>query len=103
MSLNHDGTGVTATFADGSSASGSFLAGCDSANSAVREALVGKDKAQVEDLDINLFNISCAYPAETSKLLRTKHPCFKNSYHPDLGMMYWLSIQDVKDPGRPET
>ena len=31
------------------------------------------------------------------------HPCFKNSYHPDLGMMYWLSIQDVQDPDRPET
>jgi 2-polyprenyl-6-methoxyphenol hydroxylase-like FAD-dependent oxidoreductase len=103
VSLNTDGTGVTATFADGSSASGSFLAGCDGANSGVREALVGKDKAQVEDLDINMFNVSCAYPAEVSKLLRSKHPCFKNSYHPDLGMMYWLSIMDVTDPDRPET
>ena len=102
-SLNQDGNGVTATFADGTSASGSFLAGCDSANSTVREALVGKDEAVVEDLDINMFNISCAYPSETSKLLRSKHPCFKNSYHPDLGMMYWLSIQDVKDPDQPET
>ena len=103
VSLAPDAAGVTATFADGSSASGSFLAGCDSANSVVREFLVGKEKAKVEDLDINMFNVSCAYPAETSKLLRTKHPNFKNSYHPELGMMYWLSIMDVKEPDRPET
>ncbi len=102
MKLNQGENGVTATFADGTSASGTFLVGCDSAHSLVREALVGKDKAKVEDIDINLFNVSCSYPAETSKLLRSKHPCFKNSYHPDLGMMYWLSIQDVQDPDHPE-
>jgi hypothetical protein len=64
---------------------------------------VGREKAKVEDLDTRMFNISCAYPAETPELLRSKHPCFKNSYHPELDMMYWLSIMDVKDLDRPET
>jgi hypothetical protein len=50
-----------------------------------------------------MINISCAYPADTAKLLRTKHPCFKNSYHPTQGTMFWQSIQDVQDPERPET
>lgn len=69
----------------------------------MREALLGKDAAKLEDLDINMINISCAFSADTAKLLRTKHPCFKNSYHPTQGTMFWQSIQDVQDPDRPET
>lgn len=102
IKLNASGEGITATFTDGTSASGTLLVGCDGANSVVREVLVGKELARLEELDIQMFNISCAYPTEVSKHLRTKHPCFKNSYHPD-GFMYWLSIQDVKDPERPDT
>jgi 2-polyprenyl-6-methoxyphenol hydroxylase-like FAD-dependent oxidoreductase len=80
-----------------------LLIGCDGAKSAVREALLGKDAAKLEDLDINMINISCSYSANTAKLLRTKHLCFKNSYHPTQGTMFWQSIQDVEDPTRPET
>ena len=80
-----------------------MLIGCDGAHSVTREALLGKEMARSEDLDINMVNISCAYPAEVAKLLRSKHPCFKNSYHPTQGTMYWLSIQDVQHPDRPET
>lgn len=50
-----------------------------------------------------MINISCAYPADTANLLRSKHPCFKNSYHPTQRTMFWQSIQDVEDPNRPET
>ena len=77
--------------------------GCDGARSIAREALLGKETAKLEDLDINMFNISCAYPAETAKLLRTKHPVMKNCYHPTQNTMFWQSIQDVENPDRPET
>ena len=93
---------VTATFSDGSTTKGSLIVGCDGSNSVVREQLVGKDVAQVEDLDIQMFNVSCTYPKETALLQRMGHPVFKNSYHPD-GFMWWQSIQDVQDPDKPET
>ena len=93
---------MTATFADGSTAQGSLVVGCDGANSIVRECILGKDAAQVEDLDIQMLNVSCTFPKETAMLQRMGHPVFKNSYHPD-GFMWWQSIQDVKDPNAPET
>ena len=93
---------MTATFADGSTAEGSLVVGCDGANSIVRECILGKDAAQVEDLDIQMLNVSTTFPKETAMLQRMGHPVFKNSYHPD-GFMWWQSIQDVKDPDAPET
>lgn len=93
---------MIATFADGSTAEGNLVVGCDGANSAVRECILGKEAAQVEDLDIQMLNVSCSFPKETAMLQRMGHPVFKNSYHPD-GFMWWQSIQDVKDPMAPET
>ncbi|KAK4989248.1 hypothetical protein LTR50_003354 [Elasticomyces elasticus] len=49
-----------------------------------------------------MFNFSCYYPEDVARLLRTRHPVFKNCYHPD-GTMYWLSTQGVQDPDKPET
>jgi 2-polyprenyl-6-methoxyphenol hydroxylase-like FAD-dependent oxidoreductase len=78
------------------------VVGCDGANSIVRDCILGKDVAQVEDLDIQMLNVSCTFPKETAMLQRMGHPVFKNSYHPD-GFMWWQSIQDVKDPNAPDT
>lgn len=94
---------VTATFEDGTTATGNVIIGCDGARSAVRPCLLGEEKAKLEDLDIQMFNISCSFPKEIALLQRNSgHPIFKNSYHPK-GMMWWQSIQDVQDPDRPET
>ena len=94
--------GVVATFTDGTTTSASLIVGCDGAHSIVREHLVGKAAAEVEDLDIQMFNVTCTFPKETALLQRMGHPVFKNSYHPD-GFMWWQSIQDVEDPDKPET
>lgn len=101
-SITRDGGSVTAVFSDGTTATGSLLVGCDSAHSVVRSCLVGEQAAQLEDLDIQMFNVSCCFPAATAKLQRMGHPVFKNSYHPD-GFMWWQSAQDIKDPEKPET
>lgn len=93
---------VVATFTDGTKVSADLVVGCDGANSVVRKYLVGEEAAQVEDLDIQMFNVSCSFPKETALLQRMGHPVFKNSYHPD-GFMWWQSIQDVTDPDKPET
>ena len=93
---------MIATFADGTTAKGSLIVGCDGANSAVRDDLVGKEAAKVEDLDIQMFNVSCSFPKDVALLQRMGHPVFKNSYHPD-GFMWWQSIQNVDDPKNPES
>lgn len=93
---------VVAKFEDGTNATGTILVGCDGANSAVRPILVGENVAKLEDLDIQMFNVSCSFPRDIALLQRNGHPIFKNSYHPE-GFMWWQSIMDVKDPDKPET
>lgn len=55
----------------------------------------------MEDLDIQMLNVSCSFPKDTALLQRMGHPVFKNSYHPE-GYMWWQSVQDVRDPDKPE-
>jgi len=93
---------VTAVFEDGTRVSGSVLVGCDGAHSTVRKFLVGGERAKEEYMDIQMFNVSCTFPKDTAEYLRQIHPIFKNSYHPD-GFTWWNSIQDVRDPDKPET
>ena len=93
---------MVATFADGSTAEGTLVVGCDGANSVVRHCVLDESAAHVEDLDIQMLNVSCTFPKDTAMLQRMGHPVFKNSYHPD-GFMWWQSIQDVEDPMAPET
>ena len=99
--LGPDETAIV-TFSDGTKRSGSLIVGCEGAKSVVREALVGKEAAQVEDLDIQMFNIACSFPAEVALLVRKAHPMFKIGYHPE-GLLWLQAIQDVQDPDKPET
>lgn len=96
---------MQATFSDGTVAQGSLIVGCDSAHSIVRECLVGKAAAQLEDLDLHMLNVSCSFPKETALLQRKDHPIFKNSFAKINGdsFAWWQSIQDVKDPDKAET
>ena len=91
-----------ATFTDNTTASGSLIVGCDGARSVVREALVGREAAQGEDLDISMFNVACSFPKDIALLQRKSHPIFKVGYHPD-GYCWAQGVQDVKDPDRSET
>lgn len=101
-SITSEDRSVTATFEDGTTATGTLIVGCDGANSSVRRFLVGEEAAKNTYMDVQMLNVSCHFPAETAEYLRSIHPIFKTSYHPD-GFHWWNSIQDVPDPDKPET
>lgn len=90
-------------FKDGTTATGSVLVGSDGAKSRVRESIVGKEAAQLTDVPVSMFNFPYKFDAELAKRIRDQNKLFITSIHPDHGTMFWLSIQDVPDPSKPET
>lgn len=92
---------MTATFADGTAASGHLIVGCDSANSTTRQILLG-DAGNVNHLDLTMLNFTCKFDVDTARLIRDTHPFAFNSYHP-ANRMLWVSAQDIGDPKDPDT
>ncbi|KAA6409475.1 MAG: hypothetical protein FRX48_07029 [Lasallia pustulata] len=103
VQVTYSGSTVTATFEDGTGTTGNILVGCDGAKSKVRELVVGSEAAQMTVMPINTFNFNQKFTAEQALHLQTVHPLFKMSYYPETAEMFWLSIQDVPDPDKPET
>jgi 2-polyprenyl-6-methoxyphenol hydroxylase-like FAD-dependent oxidoreductase len=77
-----DGGVATATFADGSTATGHLIVGCDGVHSYVREALVGRAQAANRPIDIHMINTCWTLPREVALLQREAHPIFRIGYHP---------------------
>lgn len=79
----HDGKAITAHFADGSTAAGSVLVGCDGGHSKTREHIVGAKAAQGFDTVYTMMNTWKRLPAETALALRSKHPIISQSINID--------------------
>ncbi|KAF2025085.1 FAD/NAD(P)-binding domain-containing protein [Setomelanomma holmii] len=94
---------VKIEFADGTSATGEVLVGCDGAKSRVRTSICGPEVAKLTDVPVSMFNFPYKFDAELAKRIRDMNKLFITSIHPDHGTMFWLSIQDVPDPNNPST
>ncbi|KAK6368209.1 hypothetical protein LTS17_009950 [Exophiala oligosperma] len=102
LSRTEASSSATATFADGDTATAALIVGCEGAHSAVREALVGRERAVNTPIDVQVFNACWRLPADVALLQRKDSPVFRVGYHP-VGMTWVSGIQDVKDPGDPTT
>ncbi|RFU28732.1 hypothetical protein B7463_g7610, partial [Scytalidium lignicola] len=103
VSLAPSDSGITATFEDNSTATGSICIGTDGAQSAVRRIALG-EAGLAKPMDVVLYNVNVCYgDAEKARHVRKLHFMNSVALQPEKNMSIWTSIQDVPDPNRPET
>ena len=92
---------VVADFEDGTSEIGDTVVGCDGSHSKVREWLVGKEAAQMEDTGHNMINYAASgYTPDQVRLLRSKSPivqlAFNHSKVPGAALLAGTSLNWAK-------
>jgi 2-polyprenyl-6-methoxyphenol hydroxylase-like FAD-dependent oxidoreductase len=103
ISYSNDGKSVTATFEDGSDATGTMIVGTDGAQSKARYTIFGPESSAAKRVPYSAVNLHVCYnDAEKAKFVRQAHPIMTMGIHPE-GYWLWISIQDVPDPDDPAT
>lgn len=100
--IEYTSSGVTAVFANGTTASGSLIIGADGPKSAVRSLLLGPDSDAVPLEQI--IHANTAYSpgtAERALFLRALHPVWAMVMSP--GMFSFYSIQDTHSSADPSS
>lgn len=89
---------VTATFADGSTATGTLLIGADGAQSGARTQLFGAERGRAASVPFRAVNLHVRYgDAAKAAFVRGLHPIMAMGIHPD-GYWLWISSNRASPP-----
>jgi 2-polyprenyl-6-methoxyphenol hydroxylase-like FAD-dependent oxidoreductase len=94
--------GVTVSFEDGTTVSGTAVAGCDGAKSFVREVLFGKEVAAAKLSGIIIRTGLSTFSPDVAKSLREIHPILVLGPNPN-GRLYHVAIIEVPKEQDPST
>jgi 2-polyprenyl-6-methoxyphenol hydroxylase-like FAD-dependent oxidoreductase len=100
--LSYTSSVVTATFEDGTTATGRILIGADGARSSVRHLIASPEAAQITRLPYAATFIQARYTREQALFLRSFHALYLAAPHP-MGLFSFFGLQDAADPAAPET
>jgi 2-polyprenyl-6-methoxyphenol hydroxylase-like FAD-dependent oxidoreductase len=90
--LSTDDTSATVVFDDGSKAIGDVVIGCDGSHSKVRNFLVGREAAALQDTGTTMVNFGGGmYSREQAHLLRSFHPIVQLCNHPEVNVTALLA------------
>ncbi|KAK5047212.1 hypothetical protein LTR84_006734 [Exophiala bonariae] len=104
VSVESNGSDITAGFEDGSTERGHLIVGCDGSRSKVREYLVGSEATKPFDTGMTIINHAfTGYTAEQALLMRKYHPVATCFYDPKIDGIFLLTVLDASNENKPET
>ncbi|KAJ8068410.1 hypothetical protein OCU04_003970 [Sclerotinia nivalis] len=98
----HDGKSVTCVFEDVQYIKRRLVIGADGAKSTVRRLLLGPEHSLNTRLPYAATFVRARYTREQALFLRSFHPLFLASPHPD-NLFAFFGLQDALDPEEPES